>query len=280
MPYGLGDCRWLSWLVDASLLERMVTALGIRATRQPLGGATGAVWAVGDQVLRVGPRTRIDKELAAAAAASTVVPVPTVVDRVDLGDQTGLLLSRVARASGRRAGRLLGGGGVPARHQLRRPAPAAGHCAGSRRCAAGRRAAVDEAAVDGKAVDGVAPVLLHLDLHPLNVLVDPSGQVVAVLDWANAAVGPAELELARTASILTADPQAVAWQQDARCRALVEGWRQESGWDGVPDQARAWAWAYMLADLSHRHTAAELRPIRTALQELEQRLGKDVGASG
>ncbi len=280
MPYGLGDCRWLSWLVDASLLERMVTALGIRATPQPLGGATGAVWAVGDQVLRVGPRTRIDKELAAAAAASTVVPVPTVVDRVDLGDQTGLLLSRVAGLPAAEladcsvAEAFRRGTSCGALHRLLAtvPAPAGVPPVDG--------AAVDEAAVDGKAVDGVAPVLLHLDLHPLNVLVDPSGQVVAVLDWANAAVGPAELELARTASILTADPQAVAWQQDARCRALAEGWRQESGWDGVPDQARAWAWAYMLADLSHRHTAAELRPIRTALQELEQRLGKDVGASG
>ena len=256
----------------------MVAALGLRATPQPLGGATGAVWAVGDQVLRVGPRTRIDKELAAAEAASAVVPVPAVVDRVDLGDQTGLLLTRVA--------------GVPAA-ELADCSVAEAFRRGTSCGALHRRLAtvpapagvppVDGAAVDEAAVDGkrwtAAPVLLHLDLHPLNVLVDPSGQVVAVLDWANAAVGPAELELARTASILTADPQAVAWQQDARCRALVEGWRQESGWDGVPDRARAWACAYMLDDLSDRHTAAELRPIRAALEELEQRLDEDVGAS-
>ncbi|HYI56751.1 MAG TPA: phosphotransferase [Microlunatus sp.] len=265
--------------MDTSLLERMVAALGLRAIPQPLGGATGAVWAVGDQVLRVGPRTRIDKELAAAEAASAVVPVPAVVDRVDLGDQTGLLLTRiagvpaaeVADCSVAEAFRRGTSCGALHRRLATVPAPAG--------VPPVDEAAVDGEAVNGEAVDGVAPVLLHLDLHPLNVLVDPSGQVVALLDWANAAVGPAELELARTASILTADPQAVAWQQDARCRALVEGWRQESGWDGVQDRARAWALRFMLDDLSDRHSAEELRAIRAALEELEQRLDEDVGPS-
>jgi hypothetical protein len=269
MPYGLAVGRWLSELVDASVLDRMVAALDLRATPQPLGGATGAVWAVGDQVLRVGPRTRMDKELAAAAAASTVVPVPAVVDRVDLGDLTGLLLPRVS--------------GVPAAELVDCSVAEAFRrgrsCGALHSRLATVRAPAGLPSVGEAAVAGAEPVLLHLDLHPLNVLVDPDGQVVAVLDWANAAVGPADLELARTASILTFDPQAVAWQSDSRCRALVQGWRQESGWDGVPDRARAWALRYMLDDLSHRHSAAGLQPIRVALTRLDQQLDEDVGTS-
>lgn len=256
--------------MDRSLLERMVTALHLRATPQPLGGASGEVWAVGDQVLRIGPRTRIDKELAAAAAASSVVPVPTVVDRVDLGGHTGVLQDRIR--------------GVPAADLVDCSATEAFRR--GRGCGALHRLLATVATPGGvpPARDwvsaGVAPALLHLDLHPLNVLVDAGGQVTAVLDWANAAAGPAELDLARTASILTSDPHAIAWQHDARWQALVEGWRQESGWDSVPDRARVWACRYMLDDLADRHTAAELGPIRATLEELERRLADDVGTSG
>jgi aminoglycoside phosphotransferase (APT) family kinase protein len=45
------------------------------------------------------------------------------------------------------------------------------------------------------------PVLLHLDYHPLNVLVEAS-EVSAVLDWANARAGDPRADLARTSSIL------------------------------------------------------------------------------
>ncbi len=42
--------------------------------------------------------------------------------------------------------------------------------------------------------------LLHLDLHPLNVLVGPDGPVV--IDWVNAEPGPPGLDVAMTAVIL------------------------------------------------------------------------------
>ncbi|QIG42333.1 phosphotransferase [Nocardioides anomalus] len=42
--------------------------------------------------------------------------------------------------------------------------------------------------------------LLHLDLHPLNVLVGPSGPVV--IDWTNARPGPPGLDVAMSALIL------------------------------------------------------------------------------
>jgi tRNA A-37 threonylcarbamoyl transferase component Bud32 len=48
------------------------------------------------------------------------------------------------------------------------------------------------------AADGEA--LLHLDLHPFNVLVGSDGPVV--IDWTNAAVGPPGLDLAMSAVVL------------------------------------------------------------------------------
>jgi aminoglycoside phosphotransferase (APT) family kinase protein len=43
---------------------------------------------------------------------------------------------------------------------------------------------------------GDGPVLLHLDLHPLNVILGPSGPVV--IDWANAARGNGDADAALT----------------------------------------------------------------------------------
>jgi aminoglycoside phosphotransferase (APT) family kinase protein len=42
--------------------------------------------------------------------------------------------------------------------------------------------------------------LLHMDLHPLNVLMSPTGPVV--IDWSNAIHGPAGLDVAMAAVIL------------------------------------------------------------------------------
>lgn len=54
----------------------------------------------------------------------------------------------------------------------------------------------------GTAMPAGSPTLLHLDLHPFNILIDADGEPV-VIDWANAATGPAELDAARTATIMT-----------------------------------------------------------------------------
>jgi aminoglycoside phosphotransferase (APT) family kinase protein len=50
-----------------------------------------------------------------------------------------------------------------------------------------------------------ADVICHGDLHGANLLVD-AGEVTAVLDWELAGVGPAELDVARTALILALLP--------------------------------------------------------------------------
>jgi len=49
------------------------------------------------------------------------------------------------------------------------------------------------------------PALLHLDFHPLNVLVERNA-MTAVLDWANAHVGDPRADLARTLAILELSP--------------------------------------------------------------------------
>ena len=68
--------------------------------------------------------------------------------------------------------------------------------------------------------------LLHLDLHPYNVLVDDDGAVTAVIDWTNAAAGDPQLDAVRTWSILRLDPAALALRTEPGWVALsvrVEG---------------------------------------------------------
>ncbi|MGA8112296.1 MAG: hypothetical protein WCA46_01400, partial [Actinocatenispora sp.] len=51
---------------------------------RPLPGATGLTWRAGEHILRLGARAVLDVEAAAMAAAGTVLPVPAIMDRVDL----------------------------------------------------------------------------------------------------------------------------------------------------------------------------------------------------
>lgn len=56
-------------------------------------------------------------------------------------------------------------------------------------------------------VEARPDVVIHLDLHPRNVLVDgATARVTAVLDWANARIGDPRADLARTLSILRLAP--------------------------------------------------------------------------
>ena len=48
-----------------------------------LGGNSGSSWDAGDHVLRTGTRAGMEAELAAAAAASAVLPVPRVIARAN-----------------------------------------------------------------------------------------------------------------------------------------------------------------------------------------------------
>jgi aminoglycoside phosphotransferase (APT) family kinase protein len=100
--------------------------------------------------------------------------------------------------------------------------------------------------------------LLHLDYHPLNVLVD-GDEISGVIDWANARAGDPRADVARTAAILQFAPVPVEMPPDAARvlrRALLAGWRQ--GYREVAGQPRgmapflAWAGQAMTADLTPR----------------------------
>ena len=67
--------------------------------------------------------------------------------------------------------------------------------------------------------EGVA--ILHLDLHPANVMLAPRGPVV--IDWANAGRGDAPLDVALTAVVLAGAPVGppLSWLRDWFVRAFL-----------------------------------------------------------
>ncbi|MDF2555703.1 MAG: aminoglycoside phosphotransferase [Microbacterium sp.] len=109
--------------------------------------------------------------------------------------------------------------------------------------------------------EGTRQSMLHLDLHPFNVIVRDS-EVSGVIDWANARRGPALLDLARTHSLvefigrLTSTPaspgSALAPDLLPRFgRALHDAYVARSA--PIDDArwavARAWAFAVLEADI-------------------------------
>jgi Ser/Thr protein kinase RdoA (MazF antagonist) len=237
-------------------------ALGLDpAGLRSLRGESRSSWDAGSAVLRVGGRAVLDREVAAAAAAASVLPVPRVLDRADFGDHTALLLERLP---GRPAGELALGGPEQARAAGLACGRVYGLLAGVP-APAGLRAVPG---APGPAIDGPAR-LLHLDLHPLNVLVSDDGAVVTgVLDWANTHAGDPVLDRARSWAILALDPIARAAQPLPGWAALAAGWSEAGRLAEVPAAARAWACRFMLADLADRYSPAELAHVRRALGEL------------
>jgi aminoglycoside phosphotransferase (APT) family kinase protein len=69
--------------------------------------------------------------------------------------------------------------------------------------------------------------LLHLDFHPANVLVDRTGRVTGIIDWANAVTGPPVADLARTWSIFATARPPRGWGASSTAvilRVLVAAW--------------------------------------------------------
>lgn len=89
-----------------------------------------------------------------------------------------------------------------------------------------------------------------------------------MIDWANAAAGPAVLDRARTAATLTFDPAARRLAGDSCWVALVQGWSDECDCDALPDAAWIWALRFLLHDLERRCSAIELEPASDALAAL------------
>jgi Ser/Thr protein kinase RdoA (MazF antagonist) len=227
------------------------------AQLRPLGGNSASAWDAGGQVLRLGQRSRMEIEAAAAAAAAAVVPVPKILDRADFGGMTAVLLERLP---GHDAGSLASRSPALAR--------AVGRACGA---VAARLATLPAPArlPPVRAAGSCAQQLVHLDLHPFNILVSDGAEITGVLDWANARVGDPVADRARSWAILNLDPAARARRALPGWRALTQGWTESGALDAVPAAARAWACRFMLTDLAGRYPAADLAHVRRALRQAE-----------
>ena len=259
---------------DALDPNAVLTALGVTEpvrVRRVGGGADTAIWRVERgaerfalRLFRAEQAAVAEREVAAmAAAAEAGVRVPRVHAAGRWQDRPALLLSWSP--------------GRPLLEELRaRPWRAWGLGAEFGRTQAAIHAVPVPAALGGHAVQwaewaepdeglraclgavGRRPErLLHLDYHPLNVMVE-GGRIVAVLDWANARGGDPRADLARTLSILRLGPLdgvPKGWGRWVR-RALTAGWRrgyeEVAGSIGELAPFCAWAGAVMKRDLGPR----------------------------
>jgi aminoglycoside phosphotransferase (APT) family kinase protein len=116
--------------------------------------------------------------------------------------------------------------------------------------------------------------LIHLDCHPLNVLVDAGGRPTALLDWTNAHGGDRRADIARTLTILRLSPPLGGPAQRVSRLLIESGWRLGYGSFG-PDMSLFYAWAgqTMLYDLAKRHSPAELAHVSRWTQARRHRAG-------
>jgi len=110
--------------------------------------------------------------------------------------------------------------------------------------------------------------VLHLDLHPGNVLLSPRGPVV--IDWSTASAGPAGADLARTIVTMMIAQADIPWPLRAAMavvrRSFVRAFRGAAHVDPQPHLAgacRRW-----LGDVNAK--PGELQRVRAMLATLEQ----------
>ena len=258
-------------------MDSALRALGLpeSAVVEPAaGGASASAWKVradGNQyVLRLSDSARLTTGRLSAMAAARVagLPVPDVVRRSSTALGEAVLLSWLP--------------GVPLAQVLVK-SPGTARDLGYAMGAIQRRLHQVTAPEDVRAVitdpdhpfaagrgipelpDGA--VLLHLDWHPLNILVNPASlEITGIVDWDNARRGHPLLDLARTSSILTVEPSLDALS--AELHSVVEPFR-EAWADGygpearnIPAECHLWAGRVMLADLEARHEPAALESLR------------------
>jgi Ser/Thr protein kinase RdoA (MazF antagonist) len=246
--------------VAQAAVAQAAGAFGLDAgSLRALGGNSGSAWGAGNRVLRVGRPAVIDAELTASSAAAAVLPVPAVLDRAEVGDVSAVLLEMLP---GRPAADF-------ARDSPGRARVAGQACGAVHALLADVRAPAGLRTVPGPGTGTPArPVrVVHLDLHPFNILTGAGGEVTGVLDWANAAAGDPDLDRARTWAILTLDPAARARRGEPGWAALLDGWAESAPLHDVPAAHRAWACAFMLRDLARRYPADELKHVAAALDE-------------
>jgi aminoglycoside phosphotransferase (APT) family kinase protein len=258
-------------------VDIVLRALGLpkSAVVEPAaGGASASAWKVradGDQyVLRLSDSAEMTaaRLSAMAAARGAGLPVPDLVRRASTGRDEVLLLSWLP--------------GVPLADVLVQSPETArdlGHAMGAlQRRLHEVTAPMDVPAVitdadhpfaAGRGIPGLpeGDALLHLDFHPLNLLVDPASLAISgIVDWDNARRGHPLLDLARTSSILTVEPSLASLPAELR-NGLVpfrEAWAEGYGAEArrIPAECHLWAGRVMLADLEARHAPEALEPLR------------------
>ena len=100
------------------------------------------------------------------------------------------------------------------------------------------------------------PVLVHLDYHLLNVMTD-GNVVTGVIDWENVRLGDARYDVARSLSILCADPSIRALPRALRQvvrtfrQGYLEGYQHTAGSESLTTSAPflVWAGQFMVRDL-------------------------------
>ena len=266
------------------MLSETIQALGLPADAvvEPApGGASGAAWRV-----RAGPETyglrldpssvRTNARLAAMGAARGAgLPAPRMLRRASTPAGEAVLLTWLpgvtmlealqsdpagTRDWGQRAGRM-----QRQLHAISAPISVLS-------IRDDRERPFDAGRTVPELPDGSA--LLHLDWHPLNLLVDPAvGTITGVVDWDNARRGHPSLDVARTRAMLTFEPALASLPETVRGRVaeFVDGWADGYGVIDVPAASHLWAARVMLADLAPRHVGqpAVLDRLRDHLASLE-----------
>lgn len=250
----------------------LAVGLPADAPCEPTTGATGELFRVSvgasTYALRLVPSaSAVEGVLAAMAAArSAGLPVPRLIRQADWANGHALLFEWMAGSS------------VPA--ALTRDPSSAGEIGRQLGITQRRIHAITAPPSLPRAKDSAfgpptypidssglpdGDALLHLDWHPLNVLVDGS-VLTAVLDWDNARAGHPYADLARTFTLLTIDPalsQLSPFERTA-LGELAVGWAAGYGPEAssIPSPCLAWAGRAMLRDLAARCSAEELAPVR------------------
>lgn len=117
--------------------------------------------------------------------------------------------------------------------------------------------------------------MLHLDFHPENILID-DGEVTAVIDWANARLGPPAADLARSRSIhwlINLHPGVTPQLMRAIDHyelGLLQGHRELFGRTDHSPAIQAWALAVQYADLSPMINIEGAWVGEETLQEIQQ----------
>ncbi|WP_020573467.1 phosphotransferase family protein [Actinopolymorpha alba] len=249
------------------------------------GGATGQVWKVttpdGPCALRRGGSAEsAATELATMAAARAAgLPVPDVIrhgtseagEAVLLSWLPGMTMVDALRSRPERAHTLglVMGEAQRQLHTIAAPAGLPTVTVGGMSL---------NGAVAGSPVSGLGGVLLHLDWHLLNLLVD-GDRVSGIVDWTNARAGDPLLDLARSHCLFTVDP-ALATLTPVERRLLAEvhqGWVAGYGPTAasIPAPYLAWAGRTMLADQASRYATnpAALDELRRWTEGWQSRVG-------